>query len=137
MQWENLYYALTQLIHNFGALAVVGGALAGFKIGPDSLDLKRKFAFIVLAGWGAQAISGLFFGAISLYFYGETPDLHSTAYVAFVLKLLCALSGTVLALIYIKHAKHWQNAGRQRAWLGLTGLGVTALTAAAFLRWFS
>ena len=137
MQIENLYYALTQLIHNFGAVAIVGGAFAAYKLQADRLDLKRKLAWVVLIGWGAQGLSGLLFGAISLYFYGETPDLHSTAEVAFTIKLVCAVSAIVLAVMYLKSAKDWSEKGRHRVWLALTILGATALTAAAFLRWFS
>ncbi len=137
MQWENLFYALTQLVHNFGALMVVGGALSGFKIQVDNLDLKRKFAWLVLIGWGVQAFSGLLFGAISLYFYGETPDLHSTAQIALMIKLVCVVLAISLVLFYIKSAENWSSKGRYRVWYGLTGLGATALTSAAFLRWFS
>jgi len=137
MQWENLFYALTQLVHNFGAMAVVGGALVAFKVQADNLDLKRKLTGLVLIGWSAQAFSGLMFGAISFYFYGETPDLHSTAQVAFAIKLACAASGILLALLYIKSAKNWSNKRRQLALYWLTVWGAIALTAAAFLRWFS
>jgi len=40
-------------------------------------------------------------------------------------------------LFYIKSAKTWNNKRRHIALCVLTGLGATALTAAAFLRWFS
>lgn len=137
MQWENLFYALTQLVHNFGAVAVVGGAWVAFKVQANNLNLKRKLIWLVLIGWSAQTFSGLMFGAISLYFYGETPDLHSTAQVAFAIKLACAVSGLLLASFYIKNAKNWSNKKRQCTLYSLTGFGATALTAAAFLRWFS
>ena len=137
MQWENLYYALTQLVHNFGALAVAAGAFAGLKLAADRVDLKRTMAWVVLAGWAAQIASGMIFGAISLYLYGETPDLHSVAQAAFVVKILCAATGLMLALLYIVSGNSWQDSGRRRAWHALTGLGATALAAAAFLRWFS
>ena len=103
----------------------------------DNLALKQKLAWLVFVGWIAQACSGLTFGAISVYYYGETPDLHSTAQVAFIIKLICAVSAGSLALFYIKRAKSWTGKGRCRAWCALTAFGVIALTAAAFLRWFS
>lgn len=137
MQWENLYYALTQLIHNFGALAVVGGAVGGLKVQAGNLHLKRKLAWLVLGGWCAQVFSGIIFGVISLYLYGETPDLHATAQVALIIKTTCAISGILLALFYVRRAGSWSNKGRRNAWVVLTGLGATALSAAAFLRWFS
>jgi hypothetical protein len=137
MQWENLFYALTQCAHNFGALAVVGGALGALSIPAGNPDLKRKLVWLVLIGWGVQAFSGSLFGGISFYFYGETPDLHATAWVALVIKVICAVLGLLLALLYVVRAKNWSNNGRYRVLFGLTGFGATALTAAAFLRWFS
>lgn len=137
MQWENLFYALTQFIHNFGALTVVAGAVVGLKYRADTLSPKTQFAWLVLGGWVTQALSGIMFGGISLYFYGETPDLHSTAQVAFIIKLVCAGSGILLSLLYIFRSASWNERARRRSWFALTAFGVTALTAAAFLRWFS
>ena len=137
MQWENLFYALTQLVHNFGALSVVGGAIGGLKVQAGDLPLKRKLAWLVLGGWGAQAFSGLMFGAISLYLYGETPDLHLTAQVALAIKMACAATGILLTILYLRRAENWPEKRRHSTWTTLTGLGVTALSAAAFLRWFS
>ncbi len=137
MQWENLYYALTQLVHNFGALAVAGGALAGLKANNDNLQLQRKFAWLVLGGWGTQAASGLTFGAISLYLYGETPDLHLIAQAALIIKVACAVTGILLVSFYLRRASHWSVRRRRNAWAILAGLGILALSAAAFLRWFA
>lgn len=137
MQLENISYALTQVIHNFGALAVVGGALTGLWAKPDQEKLRHTMAWLVLLAWGTQGASGLIFGGISLVFYGETPDLHSVAMGALVLKMVCAASGVFVAAIYVKNAKHWGEKACRRAWHSLAGLGATALTAAAFLRWFS
>jgi len=137
MQLENISYALTQVIHNFGALAVVGGALVALKVKPDQLQLKKSMAWLVLLAWGAQGASGLIFGGISLLFYGETPDLHAVAQGALALKMLCAASGFAIAALYLLRSEQWSDKGRQRAWHALAGLGATALTGAAFLRWFS
>jgi len=137
MQLENISYALTQVVHNFGALAVVGGALVALKSKPDQLQLKKSMAWLVLFAWGAQGASGLIFGGISLLFYGETPDLHAVAAAALGLKMLCAASGFLIALIYVRGAQQWTEKGRHRAWHALAGLGGTALAGAAFLRWFS
>ena len=137
MQLENLSYALTQVVHNFGALAVVAGALVALKLKSEQQQLKHTMAWVVLIGWAAQAMSGLLFGGISLLFYGETPDLHDTAMYALILKGLCAISGILLALSYIRSGKNWSETGRQGVLRGLTALGTTALIAAAFLRWFS
>lgn len=137
MQLENLSYALTQVIHNFGAVAVVGGAFFALKARPDQLQLKNHMAWLVLIAWGAQGASGVVFGGVSFYFYGEFPDLHAVAIGALATKMVCAAAGFVLAVLYLRGATHWSEKGRHRAWHALIGLGVTALTAAAFLRWFS
>lgn len=137
MQLENLVYALTQVIHNFGAVAVVGGAFFALKAKPDQAQLKRCMAWLVLIAWGAQGLSGMIFGGVSLYFYGEFPDLHAVAIVALAIKVLCAIIGFVVAAYYLRGAAQWSEKGRHRAWHTLTGLGAIALTAAAFLRWFS
>lgn len=137
MQLENISYALTQVIHNFGALAVVGGAIVALKAKSDQLQLKKNMAWLVLFGWSAQGASGLIFGGISLLFYGETPDLHTVAAAALSLKILCAALGFVLAVLYVRGSAHWTDKGRQRVWHSLVGLGGTALTGAAFLRWFA
>lgn len=137
MQLENLSYALTQVIHNFGAVAVVGGAFSALKSRPDQVRLQTCMAWLVLLAWGAQVASGVIFGAVSYYFYGEFPDLHAVAVGALAIKVLCAVSGFVLAALYLRGALQWSKKGRYRAWHALVGLGATALTAAAFLRWFS
>ncbi|MDH5692500.1 MAG: hypothetical protein OEZ47_05305 [Gammaproteobacteria bacterium] len=137
MQWENLYYALTQFIHNFGAVAIVAGAFAALKLPAESLEIKHKLAWLVLIAWCAQAGSGLIFGGISLYFYGETPDLHATALVALIIKMICAASSIILSLLYVLKASSWTARGRHKVWHSLAGFGGIALTAAAFLRWFS
>ncbi len=137
MQLENLSYALTQTIHNFGAAAVVGGAFFALKSKPDQLQLRNRMAWLVLIAWGAQIASGVIFGGVSFYFYGEFPDLHAVAVGALVIKVFCAVSGLALAILYLRGAQQWSEKGRHRTWHALTGLGATALTAAAFLRWFS
>jgi hypothetical protein len=45
------------------------------------------FAWLILVGWGAQMASGALFGLISLYYYGETPDLSHIAMTALAVKI--------------------------------------------------
>jgi len=133
---ENLAYALTQVIHNFGAAAVVGGAV--FILWPVSrLEYGRHFAWLILLAWGAQIASGALFGAVSLYYYGEPPDLSVIAMTALGVKVLAAMAGFLLAALYLVRGREWDRAGVKRTFRILLALGVTALTAAAFLRWFS
>ena len=54
---ENLAYALTQVVHNFGAAAVLGGA--AFALWPQfRMEFCRMFAWLVFLAWGAQIASG-------------------------------------------------------------------------------
>lgn len=133
---ENLAYALTQVMHNFGAAAVLGGAV--FVLWPASrLEDGRKFAWLILVAWGAQIISGGLFGVTSLYYYGETPDLSRIAMTALAVKVVAALTGFLLAAIYLVRGREWDRVRVKRSFQALAALAATALTAAAFLRWFS
>ncbi|MBW8305565.1 MAG: hypothetical protein K0M46_01660 [Thiobacillus sp.] len=133
---ENLAYALTQVVHNFGAAAVLGGAV--FVLWPASrLQDGRTFAWLILVAWGAQIISGGLFGLTSFYYYGETPDLSHVAMTALGVKVVAAITGFLLAAFYLARGKHWSSTDVKRSFQALAALGATALTAAAFLRWFS
>lgn len=133
---ENLAYALTQVVHNFGAAAVLGGAI--FVLWPAlHLQDARKFVWLILGAWGAQILSGIMFGVISLYCYGETPDLSRIAVTALVVKVVAAITGFSLAAFYLARGKQWSSGGVKRSFQGLAALGAIALTAAAFLRWYS
>ncbi len=133
---ENLAYALIQVVHNLGAVAVVGGALSA--LWPRSrLEYARSYGWLLLAGWGTQIASGLAFGLTSLYYYGETPDLSPVALTALVVKIATAAGGFLLAAFYLARGGAWSPAGARRSFLALAALGIVALTAAAFLRWFA
>lgn len=136
MDIQNLGYALTQVVHNFGAAAVVGGAVASLWLAPRQ-ELDRSLAWLVCSGWAAQIASGAAFGAISFYYYGKFPDIGGLAIAALAIKVACAISGFSLAALYLLRAASWTATLRRRVWLMLAGLSATALTAAAFLRWFS
>lgn len=136
MDIQNLGYALTQVVHNFGATAVVGGAVAVLWLAPRP-ELERILAWLVGVGWAAQIASGAAFGAISFYYYGEFPDIGGLAVAALAIKVACAATGFSLAALYLLRAASWTATLRRKIWLMLAGLGATALTAAAFLRWFS
>ncbi len=129
---QNLAYAIDQVAHNFGAVAVTGGALAGILI--ENAVSRRRLAWVVLSGWGAQIASGMLFGLISFSFYHHFPDISGIAQVALVVKASCATTGFLLAAAYLRRItlcpEKW-------TWLILFALAVTALSGAAFLRWFS
>lgn len=133
---ENLAYALTQLLHNFGAVAVVGAP--AFALGAGAtLATERRLARFLGAGWALQIASGAGFGAVSYYYYGLLPDIHGIAVAALYLKIACAVAGLAAALGLRACADRWSAARRRLAWRVLFLLGAVALAAAAFLRWFS
>ena len=133
---ENLAYALTQVVHNFGAVGVLGGAL--FALWPTPrLEYGRTFAWLILVAWGMQIASGGLFGVTSLFYYGETPDLSRIAMAALAIKVVSAMSGFLLAAAYLIRGKGWNDISVKRCFQSLAALGAAALTAAAFLRWFS
>ena len=133
---ENLVYALTQVVHNFGAVGVLGGALFALWPAPR-LEAGRSFAWLILVAWGAQIASGGVFGLTSLYYYGEVPDLSSIALAALAVKVAAAITGLVLATLYLFRGKEWSRVSVTRTFRILAVLAAVALTAAAFLRWFS
>jgi len=134
---QNLSYALVQLVHNFGAAAVVGAPLAALTLARGQLATQRKLTWLALGGWLAQFASGAGFGAISYYNYAKFPDIHGIATGALAIKVACAAAALLVALSLLRMGMTWNERSHHRAWHSLAGLGTTALAAAAFLRWFS
>src|SRR3990172_4818526 len=91
---QNLAYAVVQVLHNFGAVATVGGSLAATRI--KDADVRKNLAWLVLAGWGTQAVSGASFGLVSFLYYHKLPDIAGVAVAALVIKILCAATGFML-----------------------------------------
>jgi len=134
---QNLGYALIQVLHNFGAAAALGGALFGLWPARQPLPLRRKLAWLVLTAWTLQGASGAGFGAWSYAHYGRFPDISGIAVAALFIKVACAAAGFILAAAWLRFGAGWPEARREQAWAGLLALAAIALTAAAFLRWFS
>ena len=134
---QNLAYALVQLAHNFGAVAVTGGAVAGWMTQRRAAAQATALVWLTLAGWALQAASGAGFGLISLAYYGQFPDLHGVAVAALLIKLSCATAALILSTLLLKFSSAWSAARRRNVWSVLVGLAATALSAAAFLRWFA
>jgi hypothetical protein len=138
MDTQNLAYALIQLLHNFGAAAVLGGAAAArWLLATMAIPARRRLAGLVFAGWLLQAASGAGFGAVSYAYYHQLPDLSGIAFAALLLKMTCAASGALLAATYLARMDRWPPARHDAAWSALVALAATALAAAAFLRWFA
>ena len=132
---QNLAYAAVQVLHNFGAVATVGGSLAATRI--ESADGRKKLAWLALAGWGTQAASGALFGLVSYHFYHQFPDIAGIAVVALAIKMLCAATGFLLVAAYLFRGANWPERKGSAALLSSAILAVVALSSAAFLRWFS
>lgn len=131
---QNALYAAVQAAHNFGAVAAVGGSLAGWSLKEPAR--RRTLARVTSAGWLTQALSGACFGAVSYYYYHRFPDLGEISIGALLLKMGCVATALALFAFYFL----WGGRGAGRAnfvWPVSLALAATALTAAAVLRWFS
>lgn len=137
MALQDLLYALTQTAHNFGAVAVTAGAIFARWPARQSHVIERRQAWLVLAGWALQAASGATLGAISFAFDGALPDIHGIAMAALFVKMACAATGFGLAAAHLHSSARWPPARQDLVWAMLVALALTALSAAAFLRWFS
>ncbi len=135
--FENLNYAIVQLAHNFGAAAVVGFAILALYPAAPVATVQRTLALFVGLGWAVQVVSGMGFGAVSYYYYEKFPDLSGVAFAALLIKIFCAGGGLGIATLFVRRAADWTEQQRRAAWKGLGALGVTALAAAAFLRWYA
>ena len=131
---QNLAYALIQVVHNFGAAAVIGGAVAG--VWWRGRPSARRLARWVAVAWAVQIATGALFGITSLHFYGHFPDIHGVAIDALGIKVVCAVIGLLLAAALGLAGDRWQRHAAA-LWLALCLLASMALGAAAFLRWFS
>jgi hypothetical protein len=133
---QNLLYAAVQAAHNFGAVAAVGGSTAGWAL--KERARRRFLAKVTSAGWLTQALSGAGFGVVSYAYYHRFPDLGEIPIGALVIKMTCVATALALFAFYFLWARRWP--GETRAtfiWPASLALAVTALTAAAVLRWFS
>ncbi|MBI5007928.1 MAG: hypothetical protein HZB95_12495 [Nitrosomonadales bacterium] len=132
---QNLSYAAIQVVHNFGAVAVVGGSLIALKLRERSM--RRKLAQLVLVGWLTQAASGATFGMTTYYFHHALPDISGIATYALGIKMLCATLGILMLAAYLWSGERWKEQLLETAWISSSVLAVTAISSAAFLRWFS
>jgi hypothetical protein len=130
-----LTYAIVQVVHNFGAVATLGGSIAAIKF--RGIATRRKLAWLGLGGWGTQTISGAAFGTVSYYFYHRFPDISGVSAVALMIKVVCVAAGFLLLIAYLLWSDNWTVGKMNGIWVASTALAATALAAAAFLRWFS
>ena len=80
----DLIYTCVQLIHNFGAVTVVGSPAAALWLGQDQKVAQPQVAGLMLLGRAARGASGAGFGLTSLYWKGQIPDVAGVALVSLV-----------------------------------------------------
>src|ERR1019366_7405633 len=132
---QNLSYSAIQVVHNFGAVATVGGSIIATQM-RDKV-VQRRLAHLVLFGWVAQVASGASFGMVTYYYYLHLPDISGIAIDALGVKMICASLGILLLMTYLWQSEHWTALTRSKVWISSSVLAITAISAAAFLRWFS
>ena len=132
----NLVYTGVQILHNFGAVAVVGSPAAAWWFARDNPAVQCRLAWLLIIGWAVQGASGAGFGMTSYFLKGQLPEISGVALIALVAKMACVTCGFAVGVLYLKTASRWSVATRLKVWQGMLALAGTALTAAAFLRWF-
>ena len=132
---QNLSFSVIQLIHNFGAVATVGGSLIATQLRDDAS--RRRIAHVALIGWVTQAASGATFGMVTYHYYNQFPDISGLAMDALGIKMGCATLGVLLLTTYLWQSHRWSELDKRKAWISSSILAITAFSAAAFLRWFS
>lgn len=131
----DLVYALVQLVHNLGAVAVVGGPAAVLALAPRG-TARRRLALAVLLAWALQAATGAGFALVSWELKGQLPEVTGIALAALAIKVAATAAGCALAAVILRRGIRWSPRGRGAAWAASLGLAASALTAAAFLRWY-
>lgn len=132
----NVSYALVQAVHNYGAVAVVGGPAAAVLWAREQKAVPMVLAWLTLSGWIVQGLSGIGFAVTSYLSQGELPEVTGIALVALAIKVTCALVGFSLIAWYMLATSQKREAHQRKLFPALFFIGFTALTGAAFLRWF-
>lgn len=99
--------------------------------------VQHRLALLLAVAWAIQAASGALFGITTYLYESHLPDIHGIAVDALIIKIICALSGFVLAVFYARLNPGLSHDSQLLVWRVSFVLGVVALGSAAFLRWFS
>lgn len=134
---QNLIYALIQLIHNFGAAAVIGIPVYVLMTRQKKVMEQHRFVVAVALAWLLQLVTGFSFGIVSLTFYGHLPDIHGVARIALLIKIICAITALAVIFFALKQKNTSTKNKIAMFWVIWLILGATALSSAAFLRWYS
>jgi hypothetical protein len=84
---ENLIYTWVQIVHNFGAVAVIGSPAAALSLSRQNQIVRYKLAWLMLLGWLAQGASGIGFALTSYTMKGALPEVTGIALGALILKV--------------------------------------------------
>ena len=133
---ENLIYTRVQIMHNFGAVALIGSSAAALSLSRQNQIVRSKLAWLMLLGWLAQGASGVGFALTSYTMKGALPEVTGIALGALVLKVGCTFIGTVLKEFYLATRLRWSAAREHKMWQLMLLMTVSAITTAAFLRWY-
>src|SRR2546428_5746094 len=130
----NLVYTGVQILHNFGAVAVVGSTAMAWWVARDKLAGQGRLAWVLVIGWAAQGGSGAGFGMTSYFLKGQLPEISGVALIALVAKIACVTCGFAVGILYLNMASRWSVATRLKVWQGMLALAGTAPTTGALLR---
>lgn len=130
-------YAAVQVVHNCGAAMVVGGPATAWCLARDGTSTPRRAVWITGLGWVGQVASGAAFGLTSLSYHGELPEIAGVARLALSVKIACAVVAFGLAVRCGVVSLRRQTDVPRSLWSILFVLGLTAMVAAAFLRWYA
>ncbi|MEO8505034.1 MAG: hypothetical protein ABI609_14135 [Acidobacteriota bacterium] len=132
----DLIYALIQLGHNFGALAVTGIPVAALaREGVDGRYSRRLMLWLV-AAWALQVASGSGFALASWTLKGALPEVEGIALVALSVKIGATVIGLGTAIVVAARAGRWTAPGRRTMYQFEIVVALVPLAAAAFLRWY-
>lgn len=131
----NLVYAVIQLIHNLGAATIVAAPALAWHGELNEHAIVRRFSAVAALGWTTQIASGAGFGIASHYIKGQLPEIGGVALIALFIKVACAVGGLIISTVILRTAGQGENVNSD-LWIVMAALGVIALSAAAFLRWY-
>src|SRR2546428_2190648 len=131
----NLVYTGVQILHNFGAVAVVGSPAVAWWFARDNPAAQCRLAWLLVIGWAAQGASGAGFGMTSYFLKGQLPEISGVALIALVAKIACVTCGFAVGILYLNMASRWSVGTRLKVWQGMLALAGKTPTTGALFPW--
>src|SRR2546428_2787020 len=131
----SLVYTGVQILHNFGAVAVVGSPAVAWWFARDNPAAQCRLAWLLVIGWAAQGASGAGFGMTSYFLKGQLPEISGVALIALVAKIACVTCGFAVGILYLNMASRWSVGTRLKVWQGMLALAGTEPTTGALFCW--